>query len=396
MENEQNPPQNPRRAIPRALREKIFNKFSNKCMICGIGNDSVPLDIAFIRPIVDGGEVVEENLTLLCPNCYSVLDSAPREVEFVSFLAELLRRHPDFRNVQIEAVIGSGVRFRADLLAERAIQTVGERLLIECKMPPLTSSRLTETLAQMVKYKDAYGDCRLVLALPATLSAQQVAYLSSQPIEVWDLQYIANTFKDQIANASPGYYKLLFSAHIGQSPALAPEHKFISDLKQLQPGPEDWSVYQSLVGQILEHLFCPILGKPISELSDATQTNRRDFILPNYAESGFWSFMRSSYNADYVVVDAKNYTGKIKKNQVLQVANYLKAHGAGLFGMIICRKGADAGGSQVTIREQWLVHQKLILILKDEDIESMLLSKSDGRNPEEVIKGKIEEFRLSM
>jgi hypothetical protein len=64
--------------------------------------------------------------------------------------------------------------------------------------------------------------------------------------------------------------------------------------------------------------------------------------------------------------------------------------------MIICRNGADSGGSQVTLREQWLVHQKLILILNDEDLESMVLAKSDGRKPEEVIGRKIEEFRLSV
>ena len=49
----------------------------------------------------------------------------------------------------------------------------------------------------------------------------------------------------------------------------------------------------------------------------------------------------------------------------------------------------------MTLREQWLVHQKLILILNDADLESMLLAKSDGRI-EEVIGRKIEDFRLSM
>jgi hypothetical protein len=42
------------------------------------------------------------------------------------------------------------------------------------------------------------------------------------------------------------------------------------------------------------------------------------------------------------------------------------------------------------------VHQKMILVLCNEDIEAMLLAKFDGRSPEEVIGSKIEEFRLSM
>lgn len=397
MEANQNVGQYRRMATPRAIRERVFAKFGSQCVLCGIDNDSVPLEIAYIQPVSVGGGVGEENLILLCPNCHVVFDSTPREMEFESFLTELLRKHSDFKNVRSEALIGSNTRFRADLLADRVAHTGRERLLIECKKAPLPPSRLPELISKMRKYQDSYGDCRLVLALPATLSPQDLAYLSHQHIELWDLSYIANTFKDQIAEASPGYYKLLFSVQIGKSPKLSQEQKFISELKGLKPGIKDWSVYQKLVGRILELLFCPELVKPISELSDATQTNRRDFILPNYAESGFWSFMRTMYKADYVVVDAKNYTDKIKKNQILQLANYLKAHGAGLFGMIICRKGADSGGSQVTLRDEWVERQRLILILNDEDVESMLLAKSDGRNPaSEVIGRKIEEFRLSL
>jgi hypothetical protein len=95
--------------------------------------------------------------------------------------------------------------------------------------------------------------------------------------------------------------------------------------------------YQKLVGRTLEYLFCPPLKTPISELGDRPAVNRRDLILPNYAPDGFWKFMRDNYQADYIVVDAKNYRGEVKKKDALQVANYLKPHGAGLFGLIITR-----------------------------------------------------------
>ena len=146
----------------------------------------------------------------------------------------------------------------------------------------------------------------------------------------------------------------------------------------------------------MEYLFTPPLVKPIPELSDKVLANRRDFILPNYAEKGFWAFMRERYTADYIVVDAKNYRGKVKKNEILQIANYLKPHGAGLFGIIVCRNGGDSAGCEHTIREQWLVNKKLILVLADEDIEKMLINKLDGNPPEDLISRKIEQFRLSM
>jgi hypothetical protein len=49
-----------------------------------------------------------------------------------------------------------------------------------------------------------------------------------------------------------------------------------------------------------------------------------------------------------------------------------------------------------TIREIWLVQQKLLIVLTDTDIEQMLLNHRDGLPPESVIQEKIEAFRLSL
>jgi hypothetical protein len=74
----------------------------------------------------------------------------------------------------------------------------------------------------------------------------------------------------------------------------------------------------------LEYLFTPPLAKPIPELTDKDKVNRRDFILPNYTENGFWAFLREKYTTDYIVIDAKNHRGKIKKNEVLQIISATK------------------------------------------------------------------------
>ena len=101
------------------------------------------------------------------------------------------------------------------------------------------------------------------------------------------------------------------------------------------------------------------------------------------------------YNADFIVIDAKNYTKKVQKKDVLQICNYLKSHGAGLFGIIITRNGGDTSCLH-TIKEMWAMQKKLIIILTDEDIKQMLNLKAVGNNPEDIIKQKIEQFRLSL
>jgi hypothetical protein len=117
--------------------------------------------------------------------------------------------------------------------------------------------------------------------------------------------------------------------------------------------------------------------------------------MANYADDGYWHFMRTHYQADFVVIDAKNYKGKVKKSEVLQLANYLSARGTGLFGMITTRKGADTGATW-TIREQWVLYSKLIVVLNDEDLDQMLTARDAGAEPWAVIRQKIEDFRLSV
>lgn len=380
-----------------ALRQRLLEKYDYACAACGVKNEGILLELAHIVPISLGGETAEKNLTILCPNCNRSFDRQPREYEFVSFLVELLKLHPNYIEVEQETLLGRETRYRADIITKRKVRNTREALLIECKTYiALTSAHIHNVIVQLQKSRNVHGNCRMVLAVPATLREQDLSVLNKANIEAWDIHYIAEEFSKQIQEAQPGYYKALLLSKIVRPTKPAREQELIAALSVCNPGKADWNVYQSLVGDILEFLFTPPLGRPIPELSDKVKANRRDFIMPNYTEKGFWAFMREKYEADYIVVDAKNYKQKVKKSEVLQIANYLKPHGAGLFGIIISRVGGDSSGCEHTLREQWLVHRKLILVLDDDDVKEMLIAKSDGRMPEEILGQIIERFRLSM
>lgn len=383
----------PRRQVSAKLRQLLLKKHNHTCASCGITDDIVSLEMASIVPISKSGDFSEENFTILCPNCHRSFDRQPREHEFIRFLSEIINANDFYSNVQIEPLLGHSIRYRADLIVKRARET----LLIECKSYLIGSmARAKNIISQLNKYKEEYGDCQMVLAVPGSLKERELDIFSAENIEVWDIGFLALNFKHQIIDASPSYYKTLFLTQLARSSKPTREEELIKSLEKCPPGRADCYVYQSLVGDILEHLFTPPLNKPIPELSDKTMANRRDFIMPNYSDKGFWAFMREKYGADYVIVDAKNYARKVTKTEALQVANYLKQHGAGLFGIIISRKGGDYAGCEHTLREQWLISQKMILVLSDDDIIEMLMAKSDGRPPEDVLGRKIEQFRLSM
>ena len=320
-----------------------------------------------------------------------------REIEFVNFLAEAMDNHSSYRSMSTDVLIGNETRYRADILVDREEQGITDRLLIECKLfPPSGPRQFEKILSQLSVYKNLHTDYKLVLAIPATLKKEHLHLLNNLGIEVWDLEFLSKEFHSLILKMPDNYYNSVILHYTERSQSTTREEKLISDLRECLPGKRDCYVYQALIGDMLEHLFSPPLVKPISESADKSRANRRDFIMPNYVDQGFWAVLRERYSADYIIIDAKNYSKKVGKKDVLQVSNYLKSYGAGLFGLIISRNGGDAAGCEFTLREQWLVHNKMIIVLDDDDMISMLLAKSDGRKAEEVLGNKIEQFRLSM
>lgn len=376
------------------LVEKLKSRYGDRCCLCGA--EGVPLEIHHFLPLSEGGTDSFENSILVCPRCHRGIHKDLTEFDFATYLVQLLHLNEKFKNVRTNESYDTERRYIADIVAEEYVDGEWQEIVFECKFSSsFTESRLQRVLDQLSWYR-SFADlreARFVFAFPGKLDSKNYARFKQLNIEIWDLVYISNRFKQEILKV---YHPGLQAMFLAKKPSMiTPEQKLIQDLKVCKPGKAEWSKYQKLVGQILERLFCPPLSTPISELSDLTKVNRRDFILPNYSEGGFWAFIRFQYSADYIIVDAKNYVGKIKKQSVLQISNYLKKHGAGLFGLIICRKGGNRSCTQ-TLREVWAIDRKLVVVLTDDDVEKMLLEKSSGREPEIIIRQKIEDFRLTL
>ncbi|MDA0574506.1 HNH endonuclease [Burkholderia gladioli] len=375
----------------RELKGRLMTRYGERCPICGATD--VPLEIHHIIPRSAGGADEEANLILMCANCNRLTSGRNfTEAEFNHYLADLLARSSEFEDIRLEERLSREKPFRADITAR---SKDGKTWLIECKnSSSFTPARMDQAISQIESYKALTKFDRYVLAFPGLLSANQVNALSAHGIESWDIKALAKKFKSEVSLVPHPVFQAILSASL-PSASKTLEEEFIVGLKACKKGKESWMECQKLIGQILEHLFCPPLETPISELADHEGINRRDWIIPNYADQGFWNFVREKYRADYIVVDAKNYKAAISKSQVLQLANYLKAHGAGMFAMIVTRIGAD-NGAVLTVREQWMANNKMILVINDEDIEAMLLAKMAGGNPEKIIGQAIERFRLSM
>ena len=378
--------------------DKLLDRDGDKCMLCGkpfIDRKGIALDC--ILPVSKDYGKDFNNLQLVCQRCdienHNKLWSS-NERQFTLYLKELLILNDKYADVSTDYayMIGRKITIRIDLTFTR--KTDNKRIIAEVdNNTSYTEIRINKLIESMSAYQKMEQTADLVLIIPGTLPDDYKVMLNKAGIELWDRNYIANTFQNEISELKSPMFTDMFRIITEEE-----GNKFddmISALKKCPSGLQDWPMYQKLIGRIIGVLFCPPLNMPIEERSDANMVNRKDFILPNYVHDGFWKFMRERYCADYIVVDAKNSGKTIVKKDVLQISNYLKEHGAGLFAMIFSRKGL-AKNTYYVLSELWGLDKKLIIVLDDNDVEQMLLEKKNDGNPEKVIQKKIEDFRLSI
>lgn len=375
------------------MKQTLLKRDGAKCAVCGKKLTYQNICIDHIFPKGLGGSDDFDNLRLLCTECNCrYANKAFNGLEFERYIYEVIQKSDKIRNVKLEEKIGHDKV--VDIMAERNTGKNWEKLVIEVKYATaLTMERIYLVAMRLKEIRQLVTGVKCVFLFPGKLTEEANLILRKNEIEIWDAEYLAVSFRSEIEKT---YHPVFQSLFINKYNYCQKEEQiYIGRLKECRPGRENWGTYQRLIGEVLTFLFCPPLLRPLSEKTDANRINRRDFIFPNYCDKGFWAYLRAKYLADYIVVDAKNYQQEISKKDVLQISNYLKEHGPGLFGMIVTRNGV-AESAVYTLREVWAIEKKMIIVLQDNDIEQMLLERLANREPENIIRQKIEDFRLSI
>ena len=323
---------------------------------------------------------------------FAALTVGAVETDFIEYLLLLMVESGKFTPVRPQTSGRADHNFMADILARKTHSKTSSLVVIECKVQAyLSKERVEAALRTLLKIREKELGAKLVLALPGRIAQDGHAFLKQHAVELWDIDYIARNFSKEIRNHPHPIFQRLFQSR----PTQSPHEQLLENFNDCPKGRADWALYQQLCGRLLELCYCPPLSAPIGEHTDFSRANRRDFILPNPTESGFWKYIQIRYLADYIVIDAKNSGKRITKKDVLQIANYLKPQGTGMFALIFCRIGADSGALH-TLREQWLLHQKMIIVLDDHSVEGILTDAGAGGNGTQTIEDLIQKFRLSI
>jgi hypothetical protein len=320
-----------------------------------------------------------------------------RGYEFEQFVREILEHAPDIELMATPSPGGPDSGF--DLSAVRD----GHPLLVQVKVTtPQTSYRFEQMIAVLKEAAERYRELHpgtapeLVLAFPGVLAKSKRTRAIRSQLTVWDGPYL-RARAQQFDIRVPPYVARGDSETADALDSEFPyTHALLYRLHRIERGQAGWPAYEKYCEDLLNFLFVPPLNPAIPQSRDDHRANRRDYILPNYAlDGGFWQFMRDHYNAHYVVVEAKNLRGRPGKREILQVANYLNPHGTGLFALILTRSEPDETARWIC-REQWVQHNKLIVGINDEDVRQMVETRLAGNDPSELIRQKIEDFRLGI
>ncbi|MEM3094247.1 MAG: hypothetical protein QXX64_01285 [Nitrososphaera sp.] len=173
------------------------------------------------------------------------------------------------------------------------------------------------------------------------------------------------------------------------------EEELIQGLKSIQPGQSDATKYQKHMLGILNHLFEPELTNGKIEEPTIDGTERRDIVFTNESERSFWQYVRQQYSNYLVMFEAKNVY-EVNNQHINQVAAYMGDR-IGRFAIILTRNPPNEAQIRkiITVFND-SIPRKVILIIHDSDVETMLRMKERGENPTKHIQQLYREFKLHL
>lgn len=168
-----------------------------------------------------------------------------------------------------------------------------------------------------------------------------------------------------------------------------------TELGNLKPGRKYWRQHEQLCEKILRYLFNDDLSGWFSQKRTTDNSNSYDLVCRLRPTTEFWKFIISDIKSRYVVFEFKNYSAKIKQSQMLTTEKYLMIKGLRKVAIILTRKGYDKGAKNIAqgaMRESG----KLLIVIDDSDICTMLDMKDKGNDPSDYLFDKADTFLLSL
>ena len=203
------------------------------------------------------------------------------------------------------------------------------------------------------------SDTKCLLLYPGTMTTKAQQDLEGSNVTARSLRSMEDLRSQFWATLLPDYRE---PSQVGEA------QESIEALDDVPEGAKQSALYEGVCGSNLEFLFCPELGPPKAQVLNSSRSNKRDLIMKNESQGGFWAKVRDRYQADYLVVEFKNTNSRLGNPAVWQLAGYMKEKGVGSFGMLIARTGLVKGTGNSVLLDQWIQTNKMIVPINNEDL----------------------------
>jgi hypothetical protein len=166
-------------------------------------------------------------------------------------------------------------------------------------------------------------------------------------------------------------------------------------LSQITPGTEGAAAYQMLVLEALNFLFSPELIDGEPEVKTVDGTERRDIVFTNDSDKSFWAYLRLEHSSIFLMFETKNVAA-VDNNHINQTSTYLGDR-LGRLGVIVTRNALKEAQERKIFSVYNDSHpRKIILVLSDADLVTMLDMHCQGKDPMRHIQKIYRAFRTSV
>ena len=153
--------------------------------------------------------------------------------------------------------------------------------------------------------------------------------------------------------------------------------------------------YEALCQEVMVHLFDPDLYGFQRQTVTTDIGNRYDFICRIRPGNPFWDTIRHDFRTRALLFECKNYNGAIGADQIYSTERYLFRGALRTVCLLISRlppSDSAVRAAQGAMREA----SKLILLLSNDDLISMIKLKDTPGGPENYLDEQIWNFVVSL
>lgn len=173
--------------------------------------------------------------------------------------------------------------------------------------------------------------------------------------------------------------------------APSPATTLLEDLAALPGGREHSRDYEELAVRMFNFALCPPLGTPAIQARSEDGLDVRDAMYPIFAGREFWSWLRGSCGAWFVVVECKNLLEGPGQKDVESLQQYLYRGAMRSFGILVSRHVASEAAKKAR-RRSWQEFGKLIVFVDDALLGDLVRARDSGEHPEHLLQLQLLEF----